>query len=412
VLAECEEPGDRLLVFFCSTDSMHRCVYLLVCAACLLVSEWACAHDPSAYGGLFRSRNFGGTWLNADVGLFLGGSVSVAVDPTDGNHLLLGTDTGLLSSRNGGREWAREAPSRLLGAVFAVLFLSGGKTALASAPSGVFRWNGNDWEQAQAPSEAAPSRAMALGADEGRVYLIGRRDLYVSQDGGRRFEAVRHGLPDEPEFTALAVATQPKEALYAVVDGRVMTSTDQGASWQRRDGGLPQDTAEALGLDPAVSGRLWVAAGGRLYASDDAGAHWRAVGEALPEPGMSVRGIAADPAAASMVVTTHKGMYRSTDGAKTWALLEGNLPIHLEARPLVRDPTEPNTLYAGYALMPYAEIWRIAVEGGNLLGRLDAVSLAGGAAFLALVIVLGILVVRWLVRRQSAASPIVRGSGK
>ena len=37
----------------------------------------AFAHDPSAYGGLFRSRDFGGTWLNADVGLFLGGAVSI-----------------------------------------------------------------------------------------------------------------------------------------------------------------------------------------------------------------------------------------------------------------------------------------------------------------------------------------------
>jgi len=34
------------------------------------------AHDPSAYGGLFRSRNLGETWLNADVGLFLNAALT------------------------------------------------------------------------------------------------------------------------------------------------------------------------------------------------------------------------------------------------------------------------------------------------------------------------------------------------
>jgi hypothetical protein len=82
-------------------------------------------------------------------------------------------------------------------------------------------------------------------------------------------------------------------------------------------------------------------------------------------------------------------------------LVEGNLPIHLEARPLVRDPTEPNTLYAGFSLMPYAEVWRVAVEGGNLLARLDALSIAGGLAFFVLLLLLGGGAAAWLVRRRN-----------
>jgi photosystem II stability/assembly factor-like uncharacterized protein len=370
------------------------------------------AHDPSAYGGLFRSRNFGGTWLNADVGLFLGGSVSVAVDPTDGNHLLLGTDTALLSSRNAGRDWVREAPAKVFGAVFAVSFLPDGKSALAVAPGGIFRWDGADWQQAQAPSEAAPARAIALGAAPGHVYLLGRRDLYRSDDGGKTWQAIRHELPDRPEFTALAVALQPQETLYAIVDGHVMTSADAGVQWQTRTNGLPDAPAEALTLDPAAPGRMWVAAGALLYRSDDAAVRWTAFGVRLPEADTSVRGIAADPQAATIVVTTHRGLFRSSDAARTWALVEGNLPIHLEARPLLRDPTEPNTLYAGFALLPYSEIWRVAVEGGNLLGRLDTISLAGGVAFVVLLIVLGALAATWLARRRDRSDLRIRGSAR
>ena len=59
------------------------------------------AHDASSYGGVFRSRNLGGTWLRADVGLFLNAALVVAVDPQNGSHVLAGTDLGLLGSRNG-----------------------------------------------------------------------------------------------------------------------------------------------------------------------------------------------------------------------------------------------------------------------------------------------------------------------
>ena len=48
-------------------------------------------------------------------------------------------------------------------------------------------------------------------------------------------------------------------------------------------------------------------------------------------------------------------------------LKEDNLPIHLEAGPLARDPSDAGVLYAVYSLMPYSEVWRAAIEGGNLL---------------------------------------------
>ena len=79
--------------------------------------------------------------------------------------------------------------------------------------------------------------------------------------------------------------------------------------------------------------------------SDDSGVTWRAVGQPLPEPGTTVRGVAADPTATTLVVATHRGLYRSDDGGRSWALKERNLPAHLEAGPLVRDPERcPNRL--------------------------------------------------------------------
>ncbi len=376
----------------------HR--HLVLALALMAGAGPASAHDPSAYGGLFRSRNLGQSWLNADVGLFLGAAVSVSVNPREPNHLLLGTDSGLLASSSGGRKWDRVAPAKLFGAVFAVAFLPDGASALCATPGAVYRLEDGDWQQVSAPTEAAPARAIALGAAPGRVYLIGRRDLYRSDDGGRSFFEVEHGLPDPPEITALAVSAHPEEVLYAIADGRPMLSRDGGRTWQQRSAGLPQSAAEGLALDPIVAGRLWIASASRIYRSDDGGATWLAAGEPLPETDTSVRGIAADRDGSVLVVTTHRGLYRSADAGRTWALLEDNLPVHLEARPLVRDPSGPGTLYAGYSLIPYGELWRTALEGGNLLNRVDWLSLAGGLAFLLLLGLLGVLGARWLFRRS------------
>src|SRR4051794_24226189 len=126
--------GRRLLAAFCGRRP--PCVAFLAVALAMSIAG-ADAHDPSSYGGLFRSRNLGATWLNADVGLFLNAAVTLAVDPRDPAHLLLGTDIGLLGSRSGGRSWAPEAPGLIVGAVFAIAFAPEGERAICAAPSGV-----------------------------------------------------------------------------------------------------------------------------------------------------------------------------------------------------------------------------------------------------------------------------------
>ena len=62
----------------------------------------------------------------------------------------------------------------------------------------------------------------------------------------------------------------------------------------------------------------------------------------------------------------------------------------------MRDPLSPSTVYAGFAFTPYAELWRQAAEGRGALSRVGAVNLAGGAAFLALVLVAAVTGIRRL----------------
>ena len=367
-----------------------------------LAAGRAAAHDPSRYGGLFRSRNMGANWLNSDVGLFLNAALVVAVDPRDPMHLMIGTDVGVLASQNGGRSWHAEGKELMLGAVFALAFGPDGQSAMCAAPSGVFRTEDGTWSPASAPEDAHPARAIVPAARGGKVYLLGRSRLFASEDGGRRYRPLETDLPPGAEFGAIAVAPGPPELLLAAIGGRLMRSGDGGRHWQGGATGLPAGALDALATDPYASARIWAAGADRLYRSDDLGRSWLAVGAALPEPHTMVRGIAADAAGTTIVLTTHRGMYRSEDAGSTWVFKEDNLPIHIEAGPLTREPDDPRVLLAVYSYMPYPEVWRSAIEGGTLLARLDPWAIAGGIAFLLLLFISGAWLALWLGRLRAA----------
>jgi len=348
--------------------------------AVVLWSSPAPAHDPSAWGGLFRSRDDGATWFLAGPGRFASAAIALAISPTDVNHLLLATDSGLLRSRNGGRDWVLEAPTVLVGAVFAVAFSADGAEALVATGAGVFRGSReNDWRRTSAPAGASPARALVRGRDAGRVYLAGWKGLFVSDDWGDSWSDAGSGLPDRP-VTALVVAPGSPERVHAIVGGQIWERTGGVRTWTSASAAMP--AVDALALDGNDSERLLAAGAGRMFRSDDRRASWRPVGAPLPGANTSVRGMAASGEV--IVLATDRGLYRTADGGVQWQFLVDNLPAHLEAGPLARDPVDPATLYAGFALTPYPELWRRGAEGGTKLGRVDIISLAGGVLFLTL----------------------------
>jgi photosystem II stability/assembly factor-like uncharacterized protein len=386
----------------------------------LLVTLWAGpaqSHDPSAWGGLFRSRDHGATWVSANRGQVVAGAIALAISPTDVNHLLLGAESGLLRSRNGGRDWIIEAPAVVSGPVFALTFAADGQRALVSTGLGIFGGEaGNSWRQASAPQGAMPARAIVRGGEAGRVYLAGWTGLYRSDDWGASWSSASGGLPHETA-TAVLVARRSPETLYTIVGGGIWASVDGARTWVRR-GGIFPTSVDALAVDSKHPTRLWAAGGDRLFSSDDGGATWQRVGRTLPEPNTAVRGIAAS--AEAVVVTTDRGLYRTVDGGESWTMIVENLPAHLEAGPLVRDPSDSATLYAGFALVPYPEIWRRAAEREGAFARVSVTSLAGGGILLVGLALGALAALRWLGRfyRPSAGgapptrSPRDHGMGK
>jgi photosystem II stability/assembly factor-like uncharacterized protein len=377
----------------------------------LLASLWpgaAAAHDPSAWGGLYRSRDGGATWFLANPGRFVTGALAVTISAADPNHLLLATDSGLLRSRNGGRDWEAEAPTLLLGPVFAVAFDADGQRVLAATSSAVHRTeDGLTWREAMLPPGANPARWLTPGTVAGRVYLAGWRGLYRSDDWGSSWQPSAEGLPEGP-ITALVVSARSPETIWTVAAGEPWVSIDGGRTWDRRDNGLPTGRLETLMPDQHHPTTLWAAGNDRLYRSTDDGGSWRPIGNPVPDAETNIRGIAADVAGVALTLATHRGLYRSVDAGVSWELMTDSVPVHLEMLPLAPDPTDRATLYAGFSVTPYDLLWSRAARGGTALDRLDAVNLAGGVAFLLLLTIGSVWALRRLMRydRLAHATPL------
>jgi hypothetical protein len=372
-----------------------RLLVVALLSAILMSPTHASGHDPSAYGGLFRSRDGGITWFTANPGRIVSGAIALAVSPVEPNHLLLATDSGLLRSRNAGLEWSQEASSLLVGPVFAIAFDTDGRRALASTATSLIRSDdGQTWRDISAPPGTMPARLLAPDGP-GRIYLVGWQRLYASGDWGTSWSAVASPLRDAP--ITLMVVARATGRVYAIAGGRLWSADDGTSAWRPADVGLPQGRVNTLSADPREQRRLWATADEQMFRSDDGAASWRPWGRPVPDAPTVVRGIALSVSGRDAVLTTDRGLYRGAEG-KRWEIPSDSLPAHLEAWPLVRDPTDPATLYAGFALIPYPELWRLAAEQTSALGRVAPMGLAGSVAFLVLVGLAGVAALRALRR--------------
>src|SRR5262245_26135739 len=381
---------------------------LVVGALVLTKPITAPAHDPSAYGGLFRSRDGGATWFPANPGRIVSGAMALAVSPVDPNHLLLATDSGLLRSRNAGLDWVLEAPALLVGAVFAVAFHVDGRRAIAASGAVIARSDdGQRWHRVAIAADALPPRLLVPGRHD-RVYLVGWRRVYVSDDWGISWNEL---APPPPETAVTHMLVAPgDETVYALAGVRLWVTGPARGPWRPADAGLPHGAIDVVAADAREPRRLWATATGQVFRSDDNGETWKPWGRPVGESSLTVRGLAVSTTAREIVLTTDRGLYRSADAGDHWELPGDNLPAHLEAWPLVRDPSASGTLYAGFALTPYAERWRLAAERTTTLARVGAIELAGSAAFFVLLGLGAAAALRWAWRHDRAGRSLATSS--
>ncbi len=290
----------------------------------------------------------------------------LAVDRHSGDLLagLNGPPWGLYRSSDGGKSWTRLDEGEVAGGWTRPFSLQvdpnrpGRIAAFRVGPPGPAHNKprsactidaGKTWHEIDRPKAlgglAGWRHGMVDWSDETPKHMIAqprvRPDLSVSHDGGKRFEALKTEIAgiQQPDCNIEYIKAYEPQSYqrfvdhhvlgYGIAQGAVLLGDFDGMKRSTDDGETFQKTADFLvaAYTPVLfDGKLYWGGEQGMLVSDDAGKTWSLQGAKLP---MIRQGPLFGSDADEMVVVTEDGVYRTTDGAKTWKKLCD----------LYRDPT-------------------------------------------------------------------------
>ena len=275
-------------------------------------------------GGVWKTTDAGVTWRNVSDGYFKSASVSdLCVSPSDPNVIYAGmgestirTDVthgdGVYKSTDAGRTWRHcgLADTRHIGKV-------------RVHPKNPDRVYVAALGHAFGPNE---ERGVYRSDDGGKSW---EKILYVSEKAGAVDLSIDHQNPDVMYTTTWEVHRNFWELSSGGPGSGLWKSTDGGDTWTdiSRAKGLPQEGLLGkigVAASPVQAGRVWALVESRndpgLYRSDDFGASWKLV---CDNPDLRQRPwyymhVFADPQDAETVYILNLGMWKSSDGGKSF----------------------------------------------------------------------------------------------
>ncbi len=303
----------------------------------------------AASGGVWVSRNDGGTWRPLGDGLPIPAIGALALDPQNEDLIYAGSGEanhayhslyglGLYKSANGGRNWQVLAADTFAGRTFSELAIS--------PANGNLLWAAVN--TAGGTSEGTEGARLHPGRG-------GQTGLFRSTNAGRSWQRIRNGLPALPASDVDLDPANPGRIFVSFGevfgDSRngVYRSTDGGASFSRL---LPELNGARVGritlaISPSLPRRIYalmvqptdrVFLGGFLpggassfgvYRSDDGGNTWRRF---VPDNFMGQQGgynaaIAVHPTDPDTVLVGGVQMLISRDRGRTWQTIT---PPHVD----------------------------------------------------------------------------------
>ena len=299
-------------------------------------------------GGVWKSTDYGRTWLPVFDDQPTGSIGALVVAPSDPNIIYVGSGEGL------------HRPD-----------LSVGDGIYKSTDAGK-TWTHLGLRDGQQISQMAVD---PRNPDRLFVAVVGHpygpnpeRGIFRSTDGAKTFEKVLYknenigaaGVvidPSDPN-TVYATLWEAREgpwenAAWNGTGGGIFKSTDGATTWNQLSGGLPDGIVQAyVNISLSDPKRLFASVASKetvdLYSSSDAGATWH-IATTDPRPRGRIGGgdlciPIFDPKNPDVVYVVSTVTWKSTDGGKTWIGFRG-APGGDDYQNIWINPNDPNTIF-------------------------------------------------------------------
>lgn len=276
-------------------------------------SLFAGTWSETDYGaGIFRSLDGGDTWQES--GLI--GTAVFALVAGSADRLLAATDQGVFVSTDTGRTWQALGEGSPVKGARSIVELPGGELLTCAYSSvagrlgfGVFRWNGEMWEQF---NRGLPRfGAQTLLRTQSDAILAGTeiKGVFRLNEKEGSWEQLNHGLIAS-KVTALTESASGVIFAGTLLDG-IYRSRDGGATWEHTantDGYINVLAADAEGAVYAGTSAF-----GGVQRTTDSGDTW----ERLGLDSTITNDLLVLPAGDVLAATFH-GLYRWQAGSKRW----------------------------------------------------------------------------------------------
>ncbi|WP_419803944.1 WD40/YVTN/BNR-like repeat-containing protein [Terriglobus sp.] len=258
-----------------------------------------------------------------------GDARAFAADPSDHNHVYLGSLTGTIyDTHDGGHTWNR-------------LARVGKRDDLALDNIVVDPKN---------------PKHILVGA-----WVLDRADggLYVSEDGGKTWTS--NAQMKGHSVRAMTMApSDPNTIVIGALDG-VFRTTDGGTSWTLISpaGNGEIHEVESIAIDPKDPRTIYAGTWHLPWKTTDGGEHWASMHQGIIDDS-DVFSIIVDPSdAAKVYLSACSGIYRSTDAGAQFAKVQGIPSSARRTRVLMEDGKQTNVVFAGTT----EGLWRTADSG-------------------------------------------------
>lgn len=370
-------------------------------------------------GGVYRSDDYGETWIPANKGLNWPSDrlvAALAIDPETG-ILYLGTGGygkgGIFTSTDKGESWklltrkvifnsrgVRQSRGRGLIVIdpsdSGVIYAGSYRDGLFRSVDGGITWT-NIGLKGRRISSVLVSPADSKVIYVSSVGVPGSRDfqggIFMSMDGGSTWERTGKDIVDVYQ---LAMDPRDPDVIYAACGSLgIFKTTDGGMTWTEKNNGLGGigliaamlDAARTkyltVDVDPDNPEIVYTGSGskyGQVYRSEDGGERWRRLTVSknilpgdwwyqerqwLGNRGSSVNCLSVDPRDSRRIyVSGRGGVWRSDDAGATWRPKVRGLEATVMNR-VVLNPREKGVFYAGNTDW----VFFYSLDGGRTIRR-------------------------------------------
>jgi len=365
--------GDWIYLILRTTDGGHTWEFLPVKIGMIHkpgkqmeVYEISTAPDPSIMyaatsQGVYKTKDRGKSWRPVNIGLPLGGVYSdtnmwLYLDKENPifYHIIdwnVQDEVVIYKSEDGGITWEEfyrdrfrgnyEYPHAYLEHAIPLINFKGDYYLLGFANSRIIKTKArgsSEWKTIKTDA-IAPLFFGISESNPNNFYLLDKRNLFISEDGGFSWFSVR--LPRYAKMADMKIIDDPK-IIYILADGAIYKSEDKGMNWINITPSwhitYNQRSIDIITfkVDPSFPNILYLGTDGQgIYISTNGGKTWkfiksfeeRAKLEEIPISNIDINSIAIDPKNPNILyVGTNKGVFKSLDKGATWKIFNDGLP--------------------------------------------------------------------------------------